>query len=282
MFKRIADEIYKFYHVETLAERGKRMLPGAIYCAIAVSLYMIVSSAINVIFFTDLHLAVDWTGLLIRWIGYGIALALAGVIVGWFTESYEGIVIGGVVLAVLLLIANLVGSLISGRGATLLSQSIIITFLPLLIAGILLAGAIRMAINRHMHIQQQEKPEKRKKLLIQLVGLVTLVGLILGVFSLFGSSSLYAIQSMNKTLQSFATDPLIESRFPYDKVPALKAHFGMNYSLYVRTSNIMTSSLEITIHFEDSYSVTCLVPQMGSSEQMLLDVCNEGTAIRFP
>jgi len=282
MFTRIQVDIQKFFHQETLAERGKRMLPGALYCVSAASIYSVVSPVINVIFYPDLHLAMDWGGLLIHWVELGIVAALAGAIVGWFTETYEGVVFGGVILSILLLVGNLVASLVSGRDASLMGQSIIITILPLVGALILLAWAIRMAINRHVHIRQREKPEIQRKRLVQLTALVCLVGLVPGVFALFGTASLSSIRSMNKTLQNYAIDPMLEFRFPYEKVPALKDHFGMDYSLYVHTSMIRTVSLEITIHYGDGYSVTCLVPQLDREGQMILDVCNEGTTINFP
>jgi hypothetical protein len=280
MFKRIAEAINKSYRQETLAERGERMVPGALYGAIAATVFVLVSSIINVIFFPNMHLAINWISLLTHWIEYGIALVLAGVIVGWFTEDYMGIVGGGVVLTILLLVGNLIASFIGGGSATLTVQSFI-TAVPLVGAGVLLAGAVRMAINRHLHIKQQETPEVRRKLFVQLTIIVFLVGLIPGVFSLFGQTSEYTIRALNESLQNFATDPLFEWRFPYAKVPALKDHLGMDYTLYPRTSVIEADALDITIRFEDGYTVTCLVPTT-SGDAMLLQVCNEGTKIVSP
>jgi hypothetical protein len=137
-----------------------------------------------------------------------------------------------------------------------------------------------MPIKRHLHAAQQEKPEARRKQIRQLVTLVLLVGAVLGVFSLFGTSSLSTLRSMNKTLQGYATDPLIGLRFPYRNVPSLKDHFGMDYSLFVHTSTLMTGTIDITIHFKDGYSVTCLVPLLDANGQLLLDTCNEGTSVR--
>jgi hypothetical protein len=281
MFKRIAEAINKSFRQETLAERGERMAPGAVYGAIAATVFVLVSSIINVIFFPNMHLAIDWISLLTHWIEFGIALALAGVIVGWFTEDYMGIVGGGVVLTILILVGNLIASMIGGGSATLTVQSFI-TAIPLVGACVLLAWAIRIAINRHLHIKQQETLEVRRKLFVRLTIIVFLVGLILGVFSLFGQTSEYTIRALNESLQNFATDPLIEWRFPYAKVPALKDHFGMDYELYPRTSAIEADALEITIRFEDGYTVTCIVPPTYGNDPMLLDVCNEGTNIVLP
>ncbi|HEY5270206.1 MAG TPA: hypothetical protein VII97_07705 [Anaerolineales bacterium] len=280
MFKRIAEAIMTSYRQETLAERGKRMVPGVMYGAIASTVYVLVSSIINVIFFPGLHLGVDWISLLTHWIEFGLALALAGAIVGWFTEDYMGIVGGGVVLTILLLVGNLIASLMGGGSAALTVQSFI-TALPLVGVGVLLAWAIRVAINHHLHIQQQETPEVRRKLFVQLTTIVFLVGLIPGAFSRFGLSSEYAIRTLNESLQNVATDPSLDVRFPIAKVPALKNHFGMNYTLFARVSAFEAGAMDITIHFEDGYTVTCLVPT-ESGYATFLQVCNEGTKITSP
>jgi hypothetical protein len=280
MFKRITETIIKSYRQETLAERGKRMVPGAMYGVIAATVYVLVSSIINIIFFPDLHLAVDWISLMTHWIVFGIALALAGALVGWFTEEYMGIVGGGVVLTILLLVWNLVASLMGGGSATLTVQSFI-TALPLVGVGILLAWAIRMAINRHLHIKQQETPEVRRKLFVQLTVIVFLVGLIPGVFSRFDLSAEYAIRTLNESLQNVATDPSLEVRFPIAKVPALKDHFGKDYSLYARPSASAAGALDITIRFEGGYTVTCLV-ETTSGYATFIQVCNEGAKIVLP
>jgi hypothetical protein len=280
MSKRIAEAINKSFRQETLAERGERMAPGALYGAIAATVFVLVSSIINVIFFSNMHLAINWISLLTHWIEFGLTLVLAGAIVGWFTEDYIGIVGGGVVLTILLLVGNLIASLIGGGSATLTVQSFI-TVVPLVGAGVLLSWAIRIAINHHLHIKQQETPEVRRKLFVQLIVTVILVGLIPGVLSRFGLSTENTIRALNGSLQNFATDPLIDWRFPYAKVPALKDHFGMDYTLYPRTSVIEADALDITIRFEDGYTVTCLVPTT-SGDAMLLQVCNEGTKIVSP
>jgi len=280
MFKQIAEAILKTFRQETLAERGKRMAPGAMYAAIAATVFVLVSSIINIFFFPDLHLAVDWISLLTQWIEFGFALALAGAIVGWFTEEYMGIVGGGVVLTILILVGNLVASLMGGGSAALTAQSFL-TALPLVGVGVLLAWAVRVAINRHLYIKQQEAPEVRRKLFVQLMVIVFLVGLIPGILSRFGLSSEYAIRTLNESLQNVATDPSLEVRFPLAKVPALKDHFGMGYTLYARTSASAAGALDITIRFEDGYTVTCLVPT-ASGYSTFLQVCNEGTKIVFP
>ena len=280
MFKRILNSINQSYRQETLRERSKRMIPGSIYCIIASSMYIFVSSIINVFFFPGMHLGVDWINLLTRWVEYILVFALAGAIVGWFTEEYIGIVGGGVVLTILVLIGNLVASVV-GRGSPALTLQSIFTALPLVGVGILLAWLIRVAINRHLLIQLKEKPAVRRNLAAQMLIIVILVGLIPGVLSRFGYSSEYAIRTLNRGMQNFATDPLFQYRYPFAKVPGLKTHFGMNYTLFVYSSSYEANALDVTIQFEDGYAISCIVP-VTSADTMILQVCNEGSRIITP
>jgi len=281
MFTKLGEAITKFFQEETLAERSKRMLPGAILCAIAATVYVLVSSLINPILYPALHLGVDWMGLLLHWLQYTIALALAGALIAWFTDTIEGVVWGGLILAALLMLGSMVLSLLSGAGNNLLGQSLI-TIIPVIGAGILLAWVLRMVVKRFTDIMAQSDAKSRRKQLTQLVGIVLLVGLIPGIFSTFGTSSRYAIGSLNNVLQNYASDKLIDSRFPYDRLPALKEHFGMDYALYARSSSAASGSLDITIHFADGYNITCIVPQMNSNEPILLNACSEGRTYRAP
>jgi hypothetical protein len=175
------------------------------------------------------------------------------------TDTVEGVVWIGLILAALLMLGSMVLSLLSGTGNTLLGQSLI-TIIPVIGAGILLAWVIRMVVKRHSDIMALAEPKIRRKQLTQLVGIVLLVGLIPGVFSMFGSSSHHAIGSINNVLQNYATDKLIDSRFPYQQLAALKQHFGMDYTLYTHTSSAASGSLDITVRFMDGYRITCVVP----------------------
>ncbi|PWB53353.1 MAG: hypothetical protein C3F13_09420 [Anaerolineales bacterium] len=278
MFERIKREIDKIFRQETLAERSPRIIAGAVYSGMVGVIYILVPQLFNVLLFRGLNLSIDWISLLTRSLEFGLGLALAGAVVGWFTETYEGIVWGGVVITLLLLVVSLLG----GGGTTLIGQSVIVV-LPLIGACILVAGVMRVGINRHMKVRQVADPKTRRKGMLQLAGIVFLVGFIPGVFTVFGSSSTDTIKSLNNTLQGYASDPLIDKRFPYDQLPGMKDHLGTPYTLYVRTSMLVADTMEVTIHFKDGYAVTCLVPKLGSgSEQLLLDNCSEGSSYKGP
>lgn len=278
MAARIKQEIDKIFRQETLAERRPRILAGAVYCGLVGVIYILVPQVFNVLLYRNLHLSIDWVSLLTRSLEFGLGLAFAGAVVGWFTETYEGIVWGGIMITLLLLLVSLIG----GGGATLIGQSVIVV-LPLIGACIMVAAVMRVGINRHVKISQETDTKLRRKHFIQLAGIVFLVGFIPGIFTLFGTTSLNTVTSLNNTLENYASDPLIDKRFPYDRLPAMKAHLGMQYTLYVRTSMLVADTMEVSIHFADGYSVTCLMPKLNSSnEQLLLDNCVEGKSYKSP
>ncbi len=277
MFKSLANAFRKMSEQETLRERSARMIPGAVYGFIAASAYTLTLSLINIISFPGLHLAMDWVRILTYWLGYGLALALAGLIVGWFTESYMGIIVGGLILTGVLLVGNLLLSLLAHGGASMAALSVV-TALPLVGAGILLALGIRMAINRHIHIMHDEPRQGQRKLVLGLAAIVFLVGFVPGFLGRYDGSTVDVIKQINANLAAAVTDPIgAASRFPISKYPALKNHFGMEYQLYPRASSLSTGSMDITIRFSDGYSLTCNVSTAESSQVYLTD-CNEGNS----
>ena len=135
------------------------MVPARRDGALVATIYTLTFSLINVYTFPKLPLGMDWARLLGMWIGLSVAFALCGVIAGWFTEEYEGIVGGGVIITVLLVIILLISSVIKTSTST--AQSIITT-LPLIGVAMLAAWGLRWAARRHQEIVNKEKPELRQ------------------------------------------------------------------------------------------------------------------------
>jgi hypothetical protein len=277
MLKWIRNVISKAAQEESFSERSVRILPGAVYGALVGSVYILVIYTINVIIYPNLHMAVDWSRLLSYWAGAGLGLALLGGIVGWFTESYMGIIGGGVILTVLILVGNVIVSLVNRSGSGSVAQAVI-TALPLVGAGVLIAGGLRMAINRHVHIKQDEPPKTRRKLLTQLFGIVFLVGFIPGLMARYDRGTTDIIRSLDDVLSQVATDPALKSRFSVEDIPALEPHFGQDYVIYPRISTESAGSLDLTIRFKDGYNFTCQV-STDSGANIYFTTCNEGKKI---
>jgi hypothetical protein len=281
MIKWITNIIHRITEEETLKERFIRMRPGALYGFIAASAYILTLSTINVISYSGQHLGIDWIRLLSYWFSFGLGLALAGVIVGWFTESYMGIIVGGFILTGLLLIGNLIVTFINGSGLGIAVQSVVTT-IPLIGACVLLALGLRMTINRHVHILQDEPAQKRARSVAGLVALIFFIGFFPGFLGRFDRTTIDVVHSINKGISGALVDPaMAQARFPVVKFPALKDHFDMDYRLYPRPSSLAAGALEITIRFQDGYALTCLVSSEAVAQVYLTD-CNEGTSYIYP
>jgi hypothetical protein len=280
MFQRIKKVFQYSLQEETIAERSARMFPGAFYGAFAATVYILTLFTINVLTIPGQHLAIDWVHLLSYWLGFGLSLALAGAIAGWFTEDYAGVVGGGIIMTILLLIGNLVISLINGKNASLLFQSVV-TVLPLVGAAVLIAGGLRLVIKRHLQNAQNKDPRQRRKLIANLIGIVLLISLVPGVFSRYDRSVIRVFGALNNALQNGGADPLLAQRFSATQLPGIKDHFGMEYKVYPRTSALTAGSMDITVRFNDEYVFSCVVP-MDAGELTYFTSCIEGDKIISP
>jgi hypothetical protein len=280
MFQRIKKGIIYSFQEETLTERKARMVPGAFYGLFMATVYILSLSMVNVLTIPGLHLAIDWMHLFSYWIGFGFGLALSGVIVGWFTEDYAGVVTGGIVMTLLLLLGNLIVNLVTGENASLLFQSVV-TAIPLVGGAVLIAGGLRYIIRRHLQTAENKDPGQRRKLLSGLIGIVFLVSCLPGVFSRYDLSAIDVFKALNTALQNGASDSLAAGRFLPAQLPGLKTHFGMEFKVYPRISAFTTGALDITVRFKDSYSFSCVVPT-DAGEQTFFTSCNEGDKVAAP
>jgi hypothetical protein len=200
---------------------------------------------------------------------------LCGAIAGWFTEEYEGIVGGGVIITILLTLVSLITS---GAQKSILTAQSIITTLPLIGVDMLAAWGLRWVARRHQEIISKEKPELRQRRLAQHVLTVILIGLIPGALGRMDLPSEHTIGQLDELLQAAPNDPSVWPRLPLKQVPALQDHFGENYLVYARQSKQSVGTLDITVRFKDGFTMTCALPV--SSETSFITECNEGSVVK--
>ena len=266
------ENLKKFYQQESWFKRSERMLPAAIYGALVATIYTLTFSFVNVYTFPDLPLGLDWVRMLGMWVGFSALFALCGVIAGWFTEEYEGIVGGGVIITVVLAIILLISS--DTQNSTGTAQSIITT-LPLIGVAMLAAWGLRWVARIHLEIVHKEKSELRRKRLTRHILTVVLVGLIPGVLGRMDSPAERTIGHLHEFLQAAPSDPSILPRLPLKKVPELQNHLGVGYLLYPRQSTQSVGTLDVTVRFKDGFTMTCALPV--SSETSFITKCSEGS-----
>ncbi len=243
---------------ESLADRGRRMGPAALYGALAATGYTLAFHLVNVYTFPNLPLGLDWARLLGMGLGFGAAFALAGAIAGWFTEEYGGIVGGGAIITALLAAVFLFAQ---GQGSTL--QSILMA-LPLIGVSMLAAWGLRRAAAMHLDIGQDPQPDTRRKRFIRHALLVLLVGLVPGILGRMDLSSERALTNLHQLLQAAPQDPSVWPRLPLRQLPELQNHFGVDYVIYARNSALSAGALDATVRFADGFTMTCFLPIGGS------------------
>lgn len=253
----ILENLKRIYQQESLTERRERMLPAALYGALIASTYILTLSFINVYTFPNLPLGMDWSRMLMMWIGYSLALAFFGAIATWFTEEYEGIVGGGLIVTLLLATAFLFSSNIT---SALTVQSLIMAF-PLIGVDMLGAWGLRWASRSHLEIIHKEIPQLRRKKLARHILIIILIGLVPGVLGRMGPPAANAIGRLDELLQAAPNDTSVWTRLPLRQAPRLQEHFGVKYVIYARQSVLSASALDVTVKFADGYTLTCILPE---------------------
>jgi hypothetical protein len=255
---------------ETLAERGERMWPAAIYGALVAVTYTLSLALVNVYTFPNLPLGLDWTRTLALSIGYGLAFALMGVVAGWFTNEYGGIAGGGAVITALLGLAFLFQ--LGANNSALTLQSVLMA-LPLFGVSMLAAGFLRWAARRHVEILHAEPAQQRPRRLAGHITIVLLIGLVPGILSRMDLLSEQTLSQFHQLLQTAPQDTSVLPRLPLKQVPALQEHLGVSYTFYARPSEAAVGSLDVTVRFQDGFTMTCFLPIGGSS---FITDCVEG------
>jgi uncharacterized membrane protein YidH (DUF202 family) len=274
MLERILDNLKRNYQQETLAERRQRMIPAAAFGALIVTAYLFTFNLVNVYTFPTLPLGMDWERLFVMWIQFAVAFAVFGAIAAWFTEEYQGIVGGGIIVTALLAIAFLFSS--SSQNSAVTLQSIIMA-LPLLGVSMLAAWGLRWAANRYQDIKRDEKPASRRKRLTKHVLTLVLIGLVPGILMRMDLPSLQTIGQLHELLQAAPNDRAVWPQLPLERVPALQDHFGVDYVIYARQSPRSAGALDVTVRFSDGFIMSCFLPIESGTN--FITHCNEGEAV---
>jgi hypothetical protein len=271
MSNKLTEALKRTFQEETLAERSHRMIPAALYGALLATAYVWTLSLINVYTFPKLPLGMDWTRTFEMWMGFGLAAAVFGVLAAWFTDETAGVVGGGIISTALLAIVFLLSSQEWTSASTF--QSIL---MAATLVGVNMLGAwgLRWMANRHLAFAREEDAATRRKRLTQHVLTVILIGMLPGVLSRMDLNAEQAIGRLHKLLQAAPTDQSVWPQLPLRQVPALQEHFGVGYKIYVRTSALSAGALDVTVRFEDGFSMFCILPTASGSN--FITQCNEG------
>ncbi len=261
MLQRIFETLKVPLQQESLSARSERMIPAALHGALLATAYTLAGAMVNVYSFPKLPLGLDWLHILGSLIGISAAFALAGVIAGWFSEEYNGIVAGGAIITAILAIVFLFQ--LGAKNSALTMQSLLMA-IPLIGVSMLAAGALRWTARRHNEIIHKDSAEIRPKRLAGHVLQIILVGLFLGILGRMDLPAETTLTQFHELLQAAPNDRSVWVQLPVKQVPALPEHFGQDYTFYVRPSEFALGSLDVTVRFADGFRMDCLL-SIGNS-----------------
>ncbi len=270
MLLTIFESFKKSLQQENLSQRGERMLPAAFYGALAATAFVLSNLLVNVYSFPNLPLGVDWIHTFGMWAGFSAAFALAGIIAGWFTEEYQGIVAGGAIITALLAIAFYFQMGAEGGAVTI--QSILMA-VPLVGVSMLAAGALRWTARRHNQIIHKPSAEASPRRLAGHILVIALAGIFVGILGRLDLPAEQTLTKFHAYLQAAPNDPSVWVQLPVKRVPTLPEHFGVDYRFYARRSAFALGSLDLTVRFADGFVLECAFP-VGSMN--FFTNCREG------
>ncbi len=278
MFQRIREYLAREFDQETPQSRMQRVKYGIVMGIVGSMVYALSAAFVNVISYPQLHLAINWLTIITTWIVVCLALILAGFIVGWPTEEVKAIVGGGITLTVVLMVANTIAFLVSTSDKGSYFQ-VLVTSLPMVGVCILAALALRQGINKLDKAKNEEDKSIQRRRFSKIIGLVILLGLMGGLFSRFDGTAVTMLQSLNERLQSTDISSSSKVRFPENVKADVQSHFGEGYNLVVRSAAAMVGAMDVTIHFDSGYTVTCQIPT-ATGTFIFMDSCSVGTKIK--
>lgn len=257
---------------EPFESRRGRMLAGALYGLLGATAYALLSGTINALTLPGLSIFVDWSSIFLTWLWLGFGLAFFGALTGWFTETVKGILVGAVSMSAAVLIVNLIQS--STRGAITIVMFFAMA-LPVAAICLPIIWVLRWLAERHMRLLS-ETGNQRTRGIILLVIVTLAFGFVPAVFQRMSATEEKTVRLVDALIKQAEAGQTTESpALPLEKLPELKDHLGMDYSLSQNKSKISTVGYDVSIIFSDGYRLTCVLVVYGDQDPFFRG-CVEG------
>jgi MFS family permease len=258
---------------EPLESRRRRLLAGAFYGFLGGTAFAFFSGTIDAITHPSLPMYVDWGSLLFTWMWLGLGLAFFGALIGWFTDSLKGIIIGAIGISIIVLVVNLLQSSIRGAFTIV---ALLIMLLPMAAVCAFLAWILRWLAERHVRTLSEPDSQKRTRGLIILVMVALAIGFVPAAFQRMSAPAEQSVRLLDDLMkQTMAGQTGEHQDLPVRNLPGFNAHLGMDYKLSQHRSKISTVGYDVAIVFPDGYKVTCVMVAYGDQKPYLRG-CVEG------
>lgn len=237
---------------------------GSIYGLLIGTSFVLMWAFIDTWLYPDLPLGVDWQLTAMRWAWIGMGLALVGGLTCLFSETWAGLMAGGVSAGLLALLSGLA---ISSVSAGLKVIVLVFMLVPISVTSLPIAWILRRLAEWHAHILHQKQSVVR-------IGLVVLIAVALGMgagyFTRMPGRAVLAVRLLHDTLRA----PPESKDKALSELPRLREHADVSYELFQKASEESTEGFEVRAEYEDGYRVQCVVVAYPGSHPYIRD-CKE-------
>ncbi len=221
---------------------GARMFWGAVALGTLAGVYQLTSGLVNSLLIGHLRITLDLGPLLATALFSAVAGALVGAVTMRPDGAGTGVLVGAATFGVLTSV------IWSATGNSLGGFLAFVVLAPATAVGLAVCTALRFALSGRL----------RRGLWVWLGA--ALLGIFGGYWSHLSSAEIAGIELVQSRIQTFATQPQgAETPLVFVQAPNLSKHARAQYSFAARTVESEPVTIEVTVTFDDGYSLSCLV-----------------------
>lgn len=243
-------------------ERKQRVSFAALSGFSAGTISTFIIAYINIWLFPDIPLRLDWLSILTAWLLWAVLGSLLAGLSGLSSEGFKSIAFSAVSMSFSILMLS---SMQSSESTTLKIVALVGLLFP--IAAMLSPLAVIFFWLARRFIQVMSlKGWARLKILIVNFLIIFVIGVLPGLYVKMDSRSEKAVRVIHQILQDARTsapDVLHKSLL---KTEGFADRKSQPYTLSQAASIYSTVGVDVTVHYEDGYKMTCTVVMYPGSE----------------
>jgi hypothetical protein len=249
-------------------DRSRRVPAAACFGLLSGTLVVLVSGTINRFAFPELSMRVDWPHMAGLWLLLGPLLGALCGLAAYTTEMWPGSFLAGFGMALAMLVTNIA----QGQGAVL-TNIVLLVILLIPLTGMMTPVALvfRWLGKRFVDASVARGPRRFAGFAFTVL-LAILLGLAPGMLARMNAQAQTAVLHVKTLLDQEAAPGVIPDAF--GSLPGYRAHAGAKYSLSQRESAASTEAFDVSIHFADGYTITCIVVAYPERDPYI-DSCRE-------
>jgi MFS family permease len=237
-------------------ERKRRVSFAALSGFIAGTIATFITSYINIWRFPELPLHLEWSSILTTWILLAVLGGILAGVAAFTLEGWKSILISAAGMAFTLL---LLSSMQSSEGTLLKIVAIVGLLFPIAAMVAPLAAIFFWLAHRFMQATASKGWTRFKIIFVNCIVIVVL-GILPGLYAKMSSRAEQGVRLIHGILQDAAKAPASEALHKaLSKTKGFPAHKNQPYTLSQTQSTYSTVGVDITVHYDDGYTMICTV-----------------------